>query len=178
MPDHSATRGMIEGPNIGAALRRRALRESPGLGIVRRTKETAMRYLLSIPAIVVVFAAYVLMGQGGGLMLDADAYTVQLASGAAMTLRVGDFFTLAGLVALFFEMLKAARVGSAPIVDHMLSTVVLVAAIVCYLLVDYCGTASFFLLTVMALIDVVAGYSISIFAARRDYSVSRDGTGL
>jgi hypothetical protein len=32
---------------------------------------------------------------------------------------------------------------------------------------------------IMSLIDVVAGYSISILSARRDYSVSRnDGGGL
>jgi hypothetical protein len=140
--------------------------------------EAAMRYLLSFPILALVIAAYLLMGQGGGLMLDADAYSMELSSGAAMTLRIGDFFTLAGLVALFFEMLKAARVGAGTIADHMLSTLVLVVAIICFLLIDYCGTASFFLLTAMALIDVVAGYSISIFAARRDYSITRDGTGL
>ncbi len=32
---------------------------------------------------------------------------------------------------------------------------------------------------IMSLIDVVAGYSVSILAARRDYSVNRsDGAGL
>ena len=49
------------------------------------------------------------------------------------------------------------------------------ALLVCFLLLDICGTATFFILMVMALIDVVAGFSISIFAVRRDYSVDKNG---
>jgi hypothetical protein len=137
-----------------------------------------MRFLLSIPVLAVVIIAYLLMGMGGSLMLDADAYSATLASGAEFTLRAGDFFILAGLVALFIEMLKAARPGAGTIVDHMLSTATFVLALVCFLLVDYCGTPAFFLLTVMALIDVVAGFSVSIFAARRDFSIGRGDSGL
>lgn len=137
-----------------------------------------MRFLLSIPVLAVVIIAYLLMGMGGSLMLDADAYSATLASGAEFTLRAGDFFILAGLVALFIEMLKAARPGAGTIVDHMLSTATFVLALVCFLLVDYCGTPAFFLLAVMALIDVVAGFSVSIFAARRDFSIGRGDSGL
>lgn len=133
-----------------------------------------MRIILAIPGLAVVVAAYLVMGMGGGLMLDADAYTATLASGAEFTLRAGDFFTLAGLAALFVEMVKAARLAGGSVVDHMLSTAVFVVALVCFLLVDYCGTAVFFLITAMTLVDVVAGFSVSIFAARRDYSVSRE----
>jgi len=137
-----------------------------------------MRFLLAIPVLAIVIIAYLLMGMGGGLMLDADAYSATLASGAEFTLRAGDFFILAGLVALFIEMLKAARPGAGAIADHMLSTATFVLALVCFLLVDYCGTPAFFLLTVMALIDVVAGFSVSIFAARRDFSIGRGDSGL
>jgi len=133
-----------------------------------------MRIVLAIPGLAIVVAAYLVMGMGGGLMLDADAYTASLASGAEFTLRAGDFFTLAGLAALFLEMVKAARLAGGSVVDHMLSTALFVVALVCFLLVDYCGTAAFFLITVMTLVDVVAGFSVSIFAARRDYSVSRE----
>lgn len=136
-----------------------------------------MRAILSIPALAIVIAAYLVLGMGGGLMLDADAYTLDLASGASMTLRAGDFFTLAGLLALFFEMLKSARVGAGAILDHMLSTIVLVGTLVAFLLLDYCGTSSFFLLMVMALVDVIAGYSISILVARRDLTVDPGGKG-
>lgn len=135
-----------------------------------------MTYILSFPILAIVIVAYLVMGLSGGLMLDGDAYSMTLASGAVMTIRAGDVFTIAGLVALFFEMLKAARAGASTIVDHMLSMAAFVLALVCFLLVDYCGTATFFLLTVMTLIDVVAGFSVSIFSTRRDLSVSH-GSG-
>ena len=132
-----------------------------------------MTYIISIPVLAIVIAVYLVLGAGGGLMLDADAYTVPLASGAAMTLRVGDFFTLAGLLALFVEMLKAARAGRGTILDHMLSTAVFVGALLCFLLLGIAGTSTFFVLTVMTLVDVVAGFSVSIFSTRRDFSVER-----
>jgi hypothetical protein len=71
-------------------------------------------------------------------------------------------------------MLKAARPGRATVLDHILSTATFVVALVCFLLLPEAGTATFFLLMVMSLIDVIAGFSISLFAARRDFSVERD----
>jgi hypothetical protein len=133
-----------------------------------------MNYIISFPALAVVIAAYLLMAAGGGMLLDGDAMSMTLASGAEMTLRGGDFFVLAGLGALFLEMLKAARPGRASVVDHILSTATFVVALVCFLLVDYAGTATFLLLTVMTLIDVIAGFSISLFAARRDFSLESE----
>ena len=43
-----------------------------------------------------------------------------------------------------------------------------------FLLLDYAGTATFFLLTLMALIDVIAGFAISLFAARRDFAIEAE----
>lgn len=128
-----------------------------------------MTYIISFPILAIVIAAYLVMAAGGGMMLDADAFSTTLASGAEFTLRGGDFFVIAGLVALFFEMLKAARTTPATVVDHVLSTATLVVALFCFLLVGEAGTPTFFLLLLMTLIDVVAGFSISLFAARRDY---------
>jgi hypothetical protein len=108
------------------------------------------------------------------MFLDGDAFSMTLASGAEMTLRGGDFFVIAGLAALFLEMLKAARPGRTTVLDHILSTATFAVALVCFLLVDYAGTATFLLLTLMALIDVIAGFSISLFAARRDFSIESD----
>lgn len=132
-----------------------------------------MTYIISIPVLAIVIAAYLLMAAGGGLMLDADAWSLALPSGAGMTLRVGDFFVIAGALALFVEMLKAARAGRGTILDHILSTGVFIAALLCFLLVPGAGTATFLILTIMALVDVVAGFSVSIFATRRDFSVER-----
>jgi hypothetical protein len=133
-----------------------------------------MKYIISIPILAIVIAAYLLMAAGGGMLIDGDAYSMTLASGAEMTLRTGDFFVIAGLVALFLEMLKAARPGRAAVMDHILSVATFVAALVCFLLLDFAGTATFFLLTLMTLIDVIAGFTISLFAARRDFAIESE----
>ena len=135
-----------------------------------------MRLITNIPALALVIAAYNIFAFGGG-MLDAESllFSWVLPSEAEVFFNVGAVFTVAGLVALFFEILKAARAGAGTIVDHMLSTATFIAALIEFILVQKCGTVAFFLLTVMTLIDVVAGFTISILAARRDYTVSRDG---
>ena len=131
-----------------------------------------MSILRAIPALAIVLAIYLLMGLGGGLMLDGDAFMITLPSTSVFALRIGDLFVLAGLVALFFEMLKAARSSASAVIDHILSTLTFILALVAFLLVEYCGTGAFFLLTVMTLIDVIAGFSVSIFTARRDLNMS------
>jgi hypothetical protein len=139
-----------------------------------------MRYILSFPALALVIIAFNILGIAGQWM-DSESliWDGMLPSGTEFYLKVGDFFVMAGLVALFFEIIKAARLGAGTIVDHMLSTATFIVALVEFLLVPFCGTATFFFLMIMSLIDVVAGYSISILSARRDYSVSRnDGGGL
>ena len=133
-----------------------------------------MSHIISFPALAIVIAAYLLLGMGGGMMIDGDAMSMTLASGAEMTLRGGDFFVIAGLAALFLEILKAARPGRGSVVDHILSVATFVVALVCFLLVDYAGTATFFILMLMTLVDVIAGFSISLFAARRDFAIEGD----
>jgi hypothetical protein len=139
-----------------------------------------MRHILSIPALAIVIGLFNLLNGAGAMMDTESLYLDQmLPSGAEFYLKVGDLFVLAGLVALFFEIIKAARLGAGTIVDHMLSTATFIVALVEFLLVPFCGTSTFFFLVVMALIDVVAGFSVSILSARRDYSVSHnDGGGL
>jgi hypothetical protein len=139
-----------------------------------------MRYILSIPALAIVILAFNLLDYSGAMMDTESLYLDQvLPSTAEFYLKVGDLFVLAGLVALFFEIIKAARLGAGTIVDHMLSTATFIVALVEFLLVPFCGTSTFFFLMIMALIDVVAGFSVSILSARRDYSVSHnDGGGL
>ena len=139
-----------------------------------------MRYVLSFPAIALVIIAFNVLGITGQWM-DSESLIWDgiLPSGADFYLTVGNVFVMVGLVALFFEIIKAARLGASTIVDHMLSTATFIVALIEFLLVPFCGTATFFFLTIMALIDVVAGFSVSILSARRDYSISHnDGGGL
>jgi hypothetical protein len=137
-----------------------------------------MRGLSALPLIGLVIALYNAMAFAGILETDATVFSADMPSNAVLALKVGDLFTLGGLVALFFELLKAARLRAGTVLDHILSTGVFIVALVEFLLVGACATASFFLVTAMALADVAAGFSVSILAARRDFSISRESDGI
>jgi hypothetical protein len=83
----------------------------------------------------------------------------------------GELLIGLGLLALYVEMLKATRTGTASVVEHSLSVLVFIAFLVEFLVVKGAGTATFGILGLMSLLDVIAGFSISIFAARRDLAI-------
>jgi hypothetical protein len=63
------------------------------------------------------------------------------------------------------------------VLDHTLSTVVFVVFLIQFLTMAGCGTSTFFALGLMALLDVIAGFTVSIVAARRDFGVNNPGFG-
>ena len=137
-----------------------------------------MRYLHAFPILALVILAFNGLAWSGSMIQSESLfYDTVLPSGAEFYFEAGDLFIVAGLAALFIEILKAAKLSGGTIADHMMSTVVFIVALLEFLLVEFCGTSTFFFLTLMALIDVVAGFSVSIFSARRDYSVSHNRDG-
>jgi hypothetical protein len=136
-----------------------------------------MRAISAIPLLGLVIILYNLVFFTG-LEEGAEVFSATMPSSANFSLSTGNIFVILGLVALFFEVMKSARVKAGTVLDHMLSTLVLIVALVEFLLVGFAATASFFLLLVMSLIDVVAGFTISIFSARRDLSLGTGEGGL
>jgi hypothetical protein len=67
--------------------------------------------------------------------------------------------------------LKATRTGGATIIDHAFSMMVFVACLILFLIWDRAATSTFFLLMLMAMTDVIAGFSVTINAARRNDDV-------
>ncbi|GAB4537604.1 MAG: hypothetical protein Tsb0019_38770 [Roseibium sp.] len=94
--------------------------------------------------------------------------TVAMVSGATFQLLVSDVLITAGLLFLFVEILKATRIGTTALLDHMFSVLVFVAYLVEFLVLREAATSVFFILMAISLIDVIAGFSISITGARRD----------
>jgi len=106
-----------------------------------------------------------------------SVFTLDMVSGSVWSMKVRDVLVILGLFLLFFEILKATRIGRLSIVDHLLSTLVLIIFLVEFLLVPSAATSTFFILMLMALVDVMAGFSVSIRSATRDVSLG-DGSGL
>ena len=95
-----------------------------------------------------------------------------LPSGGALVLTAGDVGAAIGLLFLYFEVLKSTRTGTASILDHVLSLALFVVCLLELLLVARAANSAFFLLTIMTLIDVISGFTVSISVARRDIGFS------
>ena len=135
-----------------------------------------MRWLLAIPLTLVVLLLYnalVWLSHEPAATLTANAISASLASGAVFTLTVGELLLLVGSLALFTEIVKATRSSTASVVDHALSTLVFAAYLVEFLLVKAAGTGVFLVLALMSLLDLIAGLTVTIGAARRDLIIDR-----
>jgi len=123
-------------------------------------------WMSATPLLVIPLLAYVIFAVAGA-DFSASRFPITLPSMGVWQLTLGDTLVAVGLFLLFFEILKATRAGGNSIVDHALATIVFVVSLILFLIWDQAATSTFFLLMVMALIDVIAGFSVSLNAARR-----------
>jgi hypothetical protein len=97
-------------------------------------------------------------------------------SGDDWRYSIGDLLVTFSLVLLFIEIVKSTRTSSRQIVNHGLSMLTFVVALVEFIVLHGFATSTFFLILIMCLIDVVGGYTISIIAAEHDLGLGRAGT--
>jgi hypothetical protein len=107
-------------------------------------------------------------------LLATEIFSLPMMSGALWSFTWGDLILVVMLSFLFIEILKATYTSTASLVDHGLSMLVFIAALVEFLLVPQASTSVFFLIMVCLLIDVIAGFTIGIRVAKRDIGF---GTG-
>jgi len=133
--------------------------------------------LKSIPLIVVPFILYNLglagfFGDGpNGDPWQTELFSFRMMSGGTFSMTLGILMIVIALLFFFVEIVKATRTSNASVIDHLLSTFVFVAFLVQFLLVQGAAHPVFFVLMIIALIDVLAGFSVSLRAAGRDISI-------
>lgn len=133
--------------------------------------------LKSIPLMIVPFILYNLglagfFGDGpNGDPWQTELFSFRMMSGGTFSMTVGILMIVIALLFFFVEIVKATRTSNASVIDHLLSTFVFVAFLVQFLLVQGAAHPVFFVLMVIALIDVLAGFSVSLRAAGRDISI-------
>ena len=103
-----------------------------------------------------------------GVPLAREVLAFALPSGERFAMTVSELVLAISTIVLFFEIMNATSAKSSSILNHGLSMLVFIACFVIFLLIPGFGTGTFLIITLMALVDVVAGYSISILTARRD----------
>jgi hypothetical protein len=73
---------------------------------------------------------------------------------------------------LFVELLKSTNSRGAAIINHALSMLLFIVCLMEFLLAPAFATSTFFLITLMVLLDVLAGFIVTIVTARRDMDLS------
>jgi hypothetical protein len=110
-----------------------------------------------------------------GVSFVTPLFTLALMSGVAWPVTLSDVLIALGILLLLFEVIKGARPGSKYFMDHLLSLVVFGGAAAEFVMLPQFGTSTYFLLTMLALVDFLSG--IALRARRRlapaDAPVSR-----
>jgi hypothetical protein len=123
---------------------------------------------------VAAYNLFVLTLSGGFQARDAHArliaplFQMSTAPGGVWPVSVADLLLAASLVVLFIELLKSTASRRLAIINHALSMLLFVVCLVELLLAPACATSTFFLITLMVLLDVLAGFIVTIAASRRE----------
>jgi len=127
--------------------------------------------LSHIPLLLLLLIAYFVVVFFTGPDLGSTLFSLDMMSGAVWTFTVADLFLVVGLILLFVEIVRATGTSQSSIINHGLSMLVFVLCLVAFIVVPEAATSTFFFITALALVDVVAGFSVTITTARRDFAV-------
>jgi len=125
----------------------------------------------AIPLLVIPFILYNLglaSAPTGDEIWQRELFSVPMMSGGVWTMTWADGLVAIALVLLFVEIMKSTRTSNRSIIDHVLSLFVFVAFLVEFLLVQGAAQSLFFTLMLTALVDVLAGFSVTIRSSGRD----------
>ena len=133
--------------------------------------------LLALPVLIFNVLAFTAAGGVHGAGAAAQAaevlFVVPMTAGGRWPVSFGDLLIFVSLVILFIELLKSTTSRRVAIVNHSLSMILFIGCLVEFLLFQAFQVSSFFILTAMVLLDVLAGFIVTIASARRDVDIVR-----
>ncbi len=117
----------------------------------------------------VVFYSLFALPQGVGMTagLQVKAFGMMMPSGHEWVFTWGGLLLLTAVICLFVDILKSTRPTRNAMIDNGLSVAVFVLALILFLLVKGFATTEFFLITMMCLLDFVAGSVVMVSTAQR-----------
>jgi len=125
--------------------------------------------LLALPLLyynIAVFVGYGADPVQVAAWLDSAAFELTMFSGAVWSMTQADVILGAGMGLLFIEILKSVGSPMLSLVNHGIAVLTLLVYVVEFMSFPGFTTSAFFLLALMQLIDVIAGYTITIVATR------------
>lgn len=139
-----------------------------------------MRFFTVFPLMIVPVIIYNVLALGGSTFssveavrerLDTDFLAVMMASDVTWDITPGHALIALSLLMLFFELLKSTGIGRAAVMNHAFSMCLFIICLVEFLMLPAFATSVFFLIMLMSLLDVMAGFMVTIASARRDFTV-------
>jgi hypothetical protein len=131
-------------------------------------------YLIAFPLLLLPFVLYNMVA----FLLDMDfttpLFNVPLLSGRSMTVNTGDLLVLFGIFLLYVEILKATRMSTRAIMDHVLSFILFIAMVIEFIAVQRAATSTFLMLIALSFVDVIGGFTVTIRTAQRDIALDRE----
>jgi hypothetical protein len=130
--------------------------------------------LLLIPVFVYNVFALFSLGSPDGAYNTMTAIIISIpmpSQGSHWGVSLGDIILFGSLICLFFELLKSTQSDNVAIVNHSLSMILFVVCLVEFLLMRPFATSTFFLMSAMTFMDVLAGFIVTAIAARKDIEV-------
>jgi len=128
-------------------------------------------YLIAFPLLLIPFALYNMIAFLLSVDFNATVFSVPLMSGRSMPLSLGDLLVLLAVLLLYLEILKATRLSTKAIVDHVLSIILFIAMVIEFLAVQRAATSTFLIMLALSFVDVIGGFTITIRTAQRDLAV-------
>jgi hypothetical protein len=128
-------------------------------------------YLVGFPLLLIPFAIYNMVAFLFGTGFNDTLFTIPMMSKATLSVTTSDLLLILSIFLLFIEIVKATRVGTRSIVDHVLSFILFIVMAGEFMIVPRAATSTFLLLLVIAFVDVIGGFSVSIRTAQRDIGV-------
>ncbi len=125
--------------------------------------------MASFPLLALIVAVYSLFALLAPGWLEAVQFELPLLSGVSLPFQGGDLLLVLGLILLCVEVYRATSSSTGAILNHVLSLVVFIIALIELLVMPRMANMTFFLIVLMTLSDVVAGFTVTISSSRRDW---------
>jgi hypothetical protein len=136
-------------------------------------------FLIGFPLLLLPFAIYNIIAL---VMKDVTWTTVvttfHMRSGQDWTVTWQDLLLAFAILLLAVEIMKSTRIGMRTIMDHVLSMALFIAMLVEFLMLREAGTSTFFLLMMISLVDVLAGFIVTVRSSQRQIEVEHPGHGV
>ena len=119
-------------------------------------------YLIAFPLLLIPFALHNMIIFLLNMPFSDTVFSIPLLEGRRLPVSTGDLLVMLGMLLLYIEVLKSARLGMKGIMDHVLAFALFVGMAVELVMVERATTTTLLMLTVLAFVDVITGVSLAV----------------